>query len=61
MTNETMQQRANRLGYQATFTSRGVRLWKAGGRFVTFQNETNAHAYLRKVDSVREKQAVLDI
>jgi len=41
--------------YQATFPSRGVRLWKRD-RFVLFKNETNCLAYLRTVERAQKRQ-----
>ena len=53
---ETITEFAHRLGYQATFTSRGVRLRKAPGHFVLFKNEQNCTAYLKHVKKQREKE-----
>lgn len=52
---EPLQEHAKRLGYQATYAGRGVRLWKRG-RFITLKDETGCRAYLRAVDRFLKKQ-----
>ena len=47
---------AKRLGYQATVTKRGVRLYKSGGRHVLFRDEAAVRAYLNAIDTHNAKQ-----
>jgi hypothetical protein len=55
----TVFQQATKLGYQATHTSRGVRLWKSGGEQVLFRNEAALKKYLDAVERFKEKQQEL--